>query len=178
MFSTVQFSRFNVFFRFRLSPSTFNILSQLFSFVNNFFYFFQFFFQSHFSNSLFLLWCSSFFPANKIVLYSFCKKCQHFFQTFFQKFAIFLFLNFSFLIYRYFKTFNFYCLNAFSAYFWQFYFIICLIYIIKYIFKIPLFFYLYRAYFSSCWFLYLQVLKFYWIFILKLLRRIPIWKEL
>ena len=117
LFSTVQFSRFNVFFRFRLSPSTFNILSQLFSFVNNFFIFFKSFFQSRFSNSLFLLCCSSFFPANKIVLYSFCKKCQHFLQTFFQKFAIFLFLNFSFLIYRYFKTFNFYCLNAFSAYF-------------------------------------------------------------
>ena len=105
-----------------------------------FFIFFKSFFQSRFSNSLFLLWCSSFFPANKIVLYSFCKKCQHFFQTFFQKFAIFLFLNFSFLIYRYFKTFNFYCLNAFSAYFWRFYFIICLIYIIKYILKSLCFF--------------------------------------
>ena len=101
------------FFRFRLSPSTFNILSQLFSFVNNFFIFFKSFFQSRFSNSLFLLWCSSFFPANKIVLYSFCKKCQHFFQTFFQKFYIYLkSLDFSmvsaFCFFRFFSCFQCY----------------------------------------------------------------------
>ena len=91
LFSTVQFSRFNVFFRFRLSPSTFNILSQLFSFVNNFFYFFQIFFQSRFSNSYFLLCCPPFFPANKIVLYSLYQKCQHFFELFFKNLHFFYF---------------------------------------------------------------------------------------
>ena len=78
-----------------------------------FFIFFKSFFQSRFSNSLFLLCCSSFFPANKIVLYSFCKKCQHFLQTFFQKFYIYLkSLDFSmvsaFCFFRFFSCFQCY----------------------------------------------------------------------
>ena len=85
LFSTVQFSRFNVFFRFRLSPSTFNILSQLFSFVNNFFYFFQIFFSKPFFKLSFSVVLFVVFSGEQDSIILFLQKMSTLFSNFFSK---------------------------------------------------------------------------------------------
>ena len=113
LFSTVQFSRFNVFFRFRLSPSTFNILSQLFSFVNNFFYFFQIFFSKPFFKLSFSVVVFVVFSGEQDSIILFLQKMSTLFSNFFQKFYIYLKnLDFSmvsaFCFFRFFSCFQYY----------------------------------------------------------------------
>ena len=75
-------------FRFPLSPSAFNILPQLSMSVKNFFIYFFKLFSIHLL-CCFVLPC---FPVNKIVLYSFHRKSQHFFKTFFDFFQLSFFM--------------------------------------------------------------------------------------
>ena len=95
LFSTVQFSRFNVFFRFNLSPSALFILPDFSFFVKNFFLFI--FFQVLNLNLKFSdLFVAFILPTTMIYYTRFLKNVNTFF-----KFFSFLFLAFKSLVFAF-----------------------------------------------------------------------------
>ena len=87
LFSTVQFSRFNVFFCFKLSPSALFILPDFSFFVKNFFiYFFQVLNLNLKFSDLFVTFI---LPTTMIYYTRFLKNVNTFFQVFFISFFSF-----------------------------------------------------------------------------------------